>query len=87
MHVGGFPGASRPFPGSRGLHKFQGLAKPAKNRGVRQSRVMRDGQAGLGHPPCGGGGSGEGGVQGREEGAFLKGSERPEAGCLSELKP
>ena len=51
---------------------------------------MRDGQAGLGHPPCKGGGGG-GGVgspaaclQGGVEGV-LKGSERPEAGCLGEL--
>ena len=34
---------------------------------------MRDGQAGLGHPPRGGGGAGEGEERG------LKGSERPEA--------
>ena len=48
---------------------------------------MRDGQAGLGHPPWrGGGGVGqlEACLQGGVEG-FLKGSERPEAGCLGEL--
>ena len=39
---------------------------------------MRDGQAGLGHPPWRGGGGG--GVAGFRR--FLKGSERPEAGCL-----
>ena len=55
---------------------------------------MRDGQAGLGHPPWRGGGGGGGagvwpglrcvcraGVEG-----VLKGSERPEAGCLGELE-
>ena len=40
---------------------------------------MRDCQAGLGHPPWRGGGAGQ-----AEAGGFLKGSERPEAGCLGE---
>ena len=42
---------------------------------------MGDGQAGLGHRPWRGGGGGQAAVV---EG-FLKGSERPEAGCLGEL--
>ena len=42
---------------------------------------MRDGRAGLGHPPWQGGWCVcKGGV-----GGFLKGSERPEAGCLGEF--
>ena len=44
---------------------------------------MRDGQAGLGHPPWRGGGGGvrpEVGVSARGKRGFLKGSERPEAG-------
>ena len=41
---------------------------------------MRDGRAGLGHPPWQGGGV----VRLLEERGFLKGSERPEAGCLGE---
>ena len=40
---------------------------------------MRDGQAGLGHPPMAGWGGWP-----RCQGG-LKGSERPEAGCLGEL--
>ena len=42
---------------------------------------MRDGRAGLGHPPWQGGGGGQQGGRG----GFLKGSERPEAGCLGEF--
>ena len=47
---------------------------------------MRDGWAGLGHPPWqrGGGGQAEACLQGGVEGVF-KGSERPEAGCLGEF--
>ena len=43
---------------------------------------MRDGWAGLGHPPWQGGGGGGGGGGGQAE-ACLQG-ERPEAGCLGE---
>ena len=44
---------------------------------------MGDGQAGLGHPPWRGGG-GQAEVSARESRGFLKGSKRPEAGCLGE---
>ena len=39
---------------------------------------MRDGRAGLGHPPWRGGGGGQ------AEACLQTGSERPEAGCLGE---
>ena len=49
---------------------------------------MRDGRAGLGHPPWQGGGGGVARLRcvckGEQRG-FLKGSERPEAGCLGEF--
>ena len=50
---------------------------------------MRDGRAGLGHPPWQAGGGG--GVARlrrvcKGEWGFLKGSERPEAGCLGEFR-
>ena len=51
----------------------------------RGSNFMRDGQAT--RPPTrvgGGGGHGAGGSAGGVEGVF-KGSERPQAGCLSEF--
>ena len=44
---------------------------------------MRDGQAGLGHPPWQG--QAEACVCG-SRGGFLKGSERPEAGCLGDTQ-
>ena len=43
---------------------------------------MRDGQAGLGHPPWRGGGWGGGPLEACLQ---VKGSERPEAGCLGEF--
>ena len=44
---------------------------------------MRDGRAGLGHPPWQGGGGGQAEVCLQRE---FKGSEGPEAGCLGELE-
>ena len=48
----------------------------------RFERNMRDGRAGLGHPPWQGGGGGQAEAKGGVEG----GSERPEAGCLGEYR-
>ena len=58
MHVGGFPGASRPFQGLQG--PFQGLqaSKSFRARPQINEKCVRDGQAGLGHPPWRGGGLG-----------------------------
>ena len=87
------PGASRGLQGAPGPPGDSKSAKPDFERKMRPPRTAkasnlglgrnftRDGQAGLGHPPLGGGlRSGQGSV----EGVFLKGSERPEAGCLGE---
>ena len=88
----GPPGASRGLQGLQGapggspknLFKldFEQKMRPprtakASNPG-RGRNFTRDGQAGLGHPPWGGGGGAE------VRPGFLKGSERPEAGCLGE---
>ena len=50
---------------------------------MRSAEAVRDGQAGLGHPPWRGGGCGHPPLHFSRGG--LKGSERPEAGCLGEL--
>ena len=46
---------------------------------------MRDGQAGLGHPPWQGGRGGWPRLVCLQKKGVFKGSERPEAGCLGEL--
>ena len=96
----GFPGASRPLRGAPGASRtFQeppgGTEKCALPGTAKASNLergcnfMRDGQAGLGHPPWRGG-VGPGvwpGLRRVCKGAqrrFSKGSERPEAGCLGE---
>ena len=97
MHVGGFhavPGRCRGLQGRAGASKgLQG--PPGASKGLRRGPgtstvllVKMHGRAGLGHPPWqgGGGGQAEACLQ-KGVAAVLKGSERPEAGCLGELSP
>ena len=94
------PGASRGLQGPPMARGLWGLGaskspKPDFERKMRPLRTAkggrnftRDGEAGLGHPPLGGGAEvrqGLGVSAKRSGGGFLSGSERrPEAGCLGE---